>query len=597
MIKSNVVIIDSGISIEKYSDVLGIGIEYLDDGFVASKQMNDAVGHGTIIYSIINKYVNDDQIFVIKLPDQPDQRNDACLVFALKYIKQNIDCKIINISLGIRSTEYIDELYSICKELSDMGRIIVSAFDNEGCYSYPASYDCIIGVDTPSGIKNINDFLFVESSPINILAKGSLQRITTCDGRKVIVSGTSIACANITSIIAGFITDEMDFQNVLSYLKSMSSGIYRCRSKVSLSKSEPFMIGAAAVFPFTKETHALVRFGDMLSFHINEFYDVRYSGKVGRQISAYFEDVKCDKIISNIDSLNVTNVDTIILGHLDEINSILGYDYREDIIKKAIKNGINIYSFDPLDQYINVLNSENIKYYFPNVTKDDVPQNTFGKLYKIDKPVLGIYGTSSKQGKFSLQLTIKHILESMGYNVGAVGTEPHSLLFGLDVVFPMGYNSTVRLSNNDIVLYLNNEINKLCRRGKEIILTASQAQTVPYYCNNILEFPNMQYHFALGTQPDAIVLCVNIFDELSYIRYSVYALVGLTRASVVAFVVFPLTFIGDWKEVFGSSKRKITDKEFGQFADTLKKEFNKPVFLLGEKQHMEDLCREIVNFF
>lgn len=115
--------------------------------------------------------------------------------------------------------------------------------------------------------------------------------------------------------------------------------------------------------------------------------------------------------------------------------------------------------------------------------------------------------------------------------------------------------------------------------------------------NNILEFPNMQYHFALGTQPDAIVLCVNIFDELSYIRNSVYALVGLTRASVVAFVVFPLTFIGDWKEVFGSSKRKITDKEFGQFADTLKKEFNKPVFLLGEKQHMEDLCREIVNFF
>ena len=65
MIKSNVVIIDSGISIEKYSDVLGIGIEYLDDGFVASKQMNDAVGHGTIIYSIINKYVNDDICYKI----------------------------------------------------------------------------------------------------------------------------------------------------------------------------------------------------------------------------------------------------------------------------------------------------------------------------------------------------------------------------------------------------------------------------------------------------------------------------------------------------------------------------------------------------
>ena len=107
----------------------------------------------------------------------------------------------------------------------------------------------------------------------------------------------------------------------------------------------------------------------------------------------------------------------------------------------------------------------------------------------------------------------------------------------------------------------------------------------------------MQYHFALGTHPDAIVLCVNLFDELSYIRNSAYALMGLTGASVIAFVVFPLTLIGDWKEVFGNSKRKITDEEFEQFADTLNKEFNKPVFLLGEKQHMEDLCREIIDFF
>lgn len=76
-----------------------------------------------------------------------------------------------------------------------------------------------------------------------------------------------------------------------------------------------------------------------------------------------------------------------------------------------------------------------------------------------------------------------------------------------------------------------------------------------------------------------------------------YALRGLTGASVIAFVLFPLTFIGDWKEVFGNSKRKITDEEFEQFSDTLKKEFNKPVFMLGEEQHMEDLCREIVDYF
>lgn len=596
MIKSSVVIIDSGINREKYSNVFGISIEHSDNGFIISNHIEDSFGHGTIIYSILNKYIDNDQIFVIKLPDSLDQCDDSCLIFALKYIQQNIDCKVINISLGIKSTEHIDELYTICKDLTNMGKIIVSAFDNDGCYSYPASYDCVIGVDTLSNIRIVNDFYFVEDSPINILAKGGVQRITTYEGRKIIVSGTSIACANVTSVIACGITDDMDFQKVLSYLKLRSGGVHKCRPKAS-SKNEPFIVRKAAIFPFAKEAHAFVRFSNMLSFNIDDFYDFRYSGKVGKPISSGFENIICDKIIADVDSLNMANVDTIILGHLDEINSILGRDYREELIKKAVKNGINIYSFDPLNKYVDILNSEDIKYYFPYITKDNVPQNTFGKLYKIDKPVLGIYGTSSKQGKFSLQLTVKHLLESMGYNVGAIGTEPHSLLLGLDVVFPMGYNSTVRLSNNDIVLYLNYEINKLCRKGKEIILTASQAQTVPYYCNNILEFPNMQYHFALGTQPDAIILCVNLFDEISYIRNSVYALMGLTGASIIAFVVFPMTFVGDWKDVFGNSRRKITDDEFEQFSDTLKKEFNKPVFLLGQEQHMEDLCQEIIDFF
>lgn len=597
MIKSNVVIIDSGIVVEKFTNVRGICIEYSGDSFTISNQMDDSIGHGTIIYSIINKCINNDQIFVIKLPNWSDKCDDSCLLYALRYIKNNVDCKVINISLGVKSTEYIDELYGICRELTNMGKIIISAFDNDGCHSYPAAFDCIIGVDSIGIIKNTYDFFFVESSPINILAKGSLQRITTYGGRKILVSGSSIACANITSIIAISITDDMNFQDVLSFLKMRSNGIYKCRLTISKSKSAPFTIEEAAIFPFAKEAHAFIRFSEILSFHINNYYDVRYSGNVGKQISAYFEGALSDKIISDVDLLNTTNVDTIILGHMDEINSILGHDYRKDIIKKAINNGINIYSFDPLDEYIELLNSANIKYFFPSITKDNVPQNTFGKLYKIDKPVLGIYGTSSKQGKFSLQITLKYLLESMGYNVGAIGTEPHSLLFGMDIVFPMGYNSTVRLSNNDIVLYLNNEINKLCREGKDIILTASQAQIVPYYCNNILEFPNMQYHFALGTQPDAIVLCVNLFDELSYIRNSVYALMGLTDASIIAFVVFPLTFISDWKGVFGNTKRKITNGEFERFADTLKKEFHKPVYLLGETQHMKDLCQEVIDFF
>jgi hypothetical protein len=157
----------------------------------------------------------------------------------------------------------------------------------------------------------------------------------------------------------------------------------------------------------------------------------------------------------------------------------------------------------------------------------------------------------------------------------------------------MGYNSTVYLQNHEIVLYLNQAINNLCLKGKEIILTASQAQTIPYYCNNILEFPSKQYHFALGINPDAVILCINYYDEIEYIQNTVYTLTGLTDSTVIAFVMYPLTYSYEWSNV----KRKITYDEFKQKMSTLQKVFKVPVFLLGEQQHIKKLCQEIIDFF
>lgn len=132
-----------------------------------------------------------------------------------------------------QSGENITRLRDICAEISAMGIVIVSAFDNEGCYSYPAAFDCVIGVDNKNNFAHNTQFDFVENSPINILAKGSVQRITTQEGKTLIVGGSSIACAYITSILAGKITDNWNIQIALSYLKSESRYIYSsCVSKM-----------------------------------------------------------------------------------------------------------------------------------------------------------------------------------------------------------------------------------------------------------------------------------------------------------------------------------------------------------------------------
>lgn len=358
-----------------------------------------------------------------------------------------------------------------------------------------------------------------------------------------------------------------------------------------------FEIKNAVVFPFAKEAHAFVRFGDMLTSQIQNYYDIRRSGKVGRKLASYYEGSKSKGSIMDVEQIDFSGVDTIILGHLDELNMITKRDYKLELIKKAIALCINIYSFDPLDQYKDLLNASEVKYFYPQVTQNFVPQNTFGKLYKISKPVVGIFGTSSQQGKFSLQIALKSKLENYGYDVGAIGTEPHSLLFNFDSVFPMGYNSTVHLQNHEIVLFLNHEINNLCMKGKEIIIVASQAAIVPYYCNNLREVPSMQYHFALGTKPDAIIMCINYHDEVSYIKNSMYALMGLTDATIVALVMYPLTYSNDWNGVYGNAKYKISYDEFEQRANILHKEFQIPVFLLGDERHTNDLSQVIIDFF
>ena len=590
----DIVIIDSGVNND---NACGICIEKKNDHFIISNTIEDEIGHGTIIYSIISKKVNPDKIYVIKLSKKIEEYDDSYLIAALEFVKHNISCKIINVSLGVKSSENIGKLHKICFELSQMGVVIISAFDNEGCYSYPAAFDCVIGVDSRSDIKSTQEFYFVEKSPINIFAKGNLQRLTSLEGKTILISGSSIACAHITSFLSVNITSELNLRNALLFLRENANYIFPCQKEDNYIYNNFFTITNAVVFPFAKEAHAFVRFADTLSFNIHNYYDIRSSGKVGRKISSFIENIDSDKFVMNIDQIDLTNIDTIILGHLDELNSNSKRDYKEDLIKLAIAVRVNIYSFDPLDSYNDLLKKSKIKYFYPRVTQNDVPHNTFGKLYKIAKPVVGIFGTSSHQGKFSLQLALKKELESLDYNVGTIGTEPHSLLFDFDVVFPMGYNATVDLKNNEIVSYLNYMINNLCLNEKEIILVATQAQIVPYYGNNLQEFPNMQYHFALGTKPDAIIMCINYHDEISYIRNSVYALMGLTDATIIALVMYPITYSDDWNGIYGNAKHRITYDEFKKKADLLLKELQIPVYFLGEKNHISDICQSIIDFF
>ena len=108
------------------------------------------------------------------------------------------------------------------------------------------------------------------------------------------------------------------------------------------------------------------------------------------------------------------------------------------------------------------------------------------------------------------------------------------------------------------------------------------------------DYPIKQSIFLMGIHPDALILCINMYDEISYIKNTIQVLQGHSDARVIAFVMYPLTV--STKTLF-QTKENFTDEEFEIRAQLLKTEFGIPVYLLGKSEHMLRLYQDIVDFF
>ena len=68
-----------------------------------------------------------------------------------------------------------------------------------------------------------------------------------------------------------------------------------------------------------------------------------------------------------------------------------------------------------------------------------------------------------------MQLELRKRLIDEGYQVGQLGTEPNALLFGLDCVYPVGYNRMVCLDEEEQIRYLNYKMNEIAD-GNDLII-------------------------------------------------------------------------------------------------------------------------------
>lgn len=201
--------------------------------------------------------------------------------------------------LGISECLDIQSLYDVCVELTNNGTIIVSAFDNDGSISYPAAFDNVIGVVSGDSCFKIDDFEFFEDAIVNIGAKGNIQHLVWDNPHQVFLSGNSFACAHTTSKIAEMILlsgEQLTLQSILNNFKDIAIKRHPCLPNFVFPKL-PFDIQNAAIFPFAKEMHSLIRYSNLLDFEIVDVYDTKYSSKIGSNTAHLMNDASVSSYI------------------------------------------------------------------------------------------------------------------------------------------------------------------------------------------------------------------------------------------------------------------------------------------------------------
>lgn len=578
-----IAIIDSGI-FEKSVTINNISESYILTEVsgcftIIEGEPVDYIGHGTAVAHIIYTINSNIDIVCFRICDNMLNVNEEGLLYILDYIYKNITVDIINISAGVTYLYNYKELKEICKKLYQKGVIIVSAFDNDGAISYPAALNDVIGVDIRDNYENKNDVYYINNSIIDIFVPNIHYR-TMWKNMKTILKGTSFAAARITGILSQVIgqSEERNKENLIKSISNISVD-----SKINTPIALPnFNIKKAVIFPVNKESHALLRYKSMLKFDIAGVYDERLSGNVGKAL--YGENIE------SFDSINWNDdFDTIILSCTSELSSITKRHYSNEVNELAKVYNKNIYTFEEIV-------SDYEKLFYPKVTSSMVPTRNHLKMHKVTIPVVGIFGTSSKQGKFTLQLELIKRLSEFGYNVGHISTEPSGYLFNADYVYHFGYHSYLKIQPWESIAILNEMVWNTQKKGKDILITGCQSGTLHYNNSQIENFTLYQYAFILGVMPDFCVLCVNPHDDIEYINRTIDFINSIDNGKVQALVIFPIQATESLSGIKYKTQT-LSQNELLIIKDKFKEIFKLPIYSLGNDIDMKDLCELIISYF
>jgi uncharacterized NAD-dependent epimerase/dehydratase family protein len=491
----------------------------------------DCAGHGTACAGIIRRKAPAAALYSVRIFDESLQADSRLLISAIEWsIEQGMD--IINLSLGTTEVTQRDALLQLCQQAADQGILMVAAEHEEGRESYPAHLPQVIGVGA-GPLQGLYDYYYRPRAAIEYIARGDLQRLCWLEPPEVILAGTSFAAPHITGLLAlirqahpsAGLAQVREILHNHALPEATRASVPRTASLPRPEASFTY-IQKAALYPYNKEMHSLVRGRDLFGFEIVGVGDPVGKGLVGQDAGEAIGLPPAGLPIMPSLAAALRGADTLILGYMDQLSRIRKKDLLREAVQTAIDQGVHVFSLLalPHEQYADLYEqaeAKGLRLYYPSLSSKEIRQTLRSADHwpQVDVPVLAVTGTSSQQGKFTLQLALRRRLLELGYRVGQIGTEHHSALFGMDCAFPMGYAASIEMPLDYYAPYLDAKMREINHRKQpDLILVGTQSGTVPY---NVCEpqthtLPTLA--FLTGVKPQACLLVVNSVDADDYIQ-------------------------------------------------------------------------------
>ena len=531
-------IIDSGV---QYSGSIPFCQFVLNGRNIEKDKLIDSKGHGTTMFSIISNALDEtDMVVSLRIKESGYIDNFALAKGIEFFINQNV--QLINISLGVNTSEGAEELNDMCRKAYNQGIVIVTSASNYDEISYPWACQGVLrvrqGIDNNNLIRMEKDLFGIYNLFVNKRRYGVKQKISF---------GNSAATAYVSMLMCKKFkeyfgnVDEITQKEWISYIVGQAhrERIDALFAKVQLIKGDVEFINnenfidwkRCMVVPFCKEMDSLIKYSPNLKI-------VAGSGGITTKFSREYNIVPIKLENKFIERYNIS---TIIIGYLDKLEKT-EMNYTEDfLVEFALKNNLNIFSFRRLSKTneAKIAMKKNIQYRHTivvnneklNILRKAVPYNLLPH-----KPVVGVFGTSSKQGKLTCQLNLKKELENQGIIVNYIGTEHQSALLGSVFEYPMGYGGTssIQLNIEEGIEYLQRAIFYVDKMVEgDLILLGGQSWLIPYDVEQQTAIYNLA--FLEGTRPDYAVLVINPeLDNEQYVLDTKATLESLYKCDVIA---------------------------------------------------------------